>query len=65
MILSRNLLAIREGLGRLLRIQLQLKCGRNLGSSHCGSVVTNLTSVHEDAGSIPGLAQWVKNQALL
>ena len=33
-------------------------------SSHCGSVVTNLTSIHEDAGSIPVLAQWVKNMAL-
>ena len=28
--------------------------------SHCGSVVTNLTSIHEDEDSIPGLAQWVK-----
>ena len=33
-------------------------------SSHGGSVVTNLTSIHEDAGLIPGLAQQVKDLAL-
>ena len=45
------------------RISLVLK--RNIGSSHHGSVVTNLTSIHEDTGSIPGLAQWVMDPVLL
>ena len=36
----------------------------SLGSSHRGLVETNLTSIHEDDGSIPGLTQWVKDPAL-
>ena len=36
-----------------------------LGSSHCGSVVNNPTRNHEVAGWIPGLAQRVKDLALL
>ena len=35
-----------------------------LESSHGGSVEMNLTSIHEDTGLIPGLAQRVKDLAL-
>ena len=30
------------------------------GISHYSSMVTNPTGIHEDAGSILGLAHWVK-----
>ena len=38
---------------------------KHYGSSRGGSAVTNPTSIHEDVGSIPGLAQWVKDPVLL
>ena len=41
-----------------------LKLGEIL-SSQSGLAVMNLTIIHKDRGLIPGLAQWVKDLALL
>ena len=45
--------------------QVQPKKKKKLGHSHCGSMIISPTSIHEDVGSILGLAQWVKDLALL
>ena len=53
-----------EGVLGVRKTEFQAKRGEH-GSSHCGSAVMNLTSNHEDLGSIPSLDQWVKDYALL
>ena len=57
--------------GRLLACNSETKELINLavikmpsGSFHHGSVVTNMTSIHEDRGLIPSLTQWVKDPVL-
>ena len=37
---------------------------KDKGSSYCGAGQTNPTSIHEDEGSILGLAHWVKDPVL-
>ena len=55
---SPNMAMSSQLLGEILRVW------EKRSSCH-GSVVTNLTSIHEVSGSIPGFGQWVKDLALL
>ena len=49
---------------KLVNCSFELLKKLKFGGSFHGAVETNMTSIHEDAGSIPGLDQWVKDLAL-
>ena len=47
-----------------VHLKLEGDLRQHLGSSHCGSGETNPISIHEDAGLIPGLTQWIWDPVL-
>ena len=49
---------------KLMTTEIKLYMKSPMGSSHWGSAIMNLTGIHEDASSISGLIQWVKDPAL-
>ena len=51
-----------QGLGHIFTTKKETS--KHYRSSRCGIAETNPTSIHEDSGSIPGLAQWVGDPVL-
>ena len=50
---------------KFIEKEIEMTLNENmLRSLHCSSVVMNPTSIHQDAGCIPGPAQWVQDPAL-
>ena len=46
------------------KTKTKTKYTRTYAGAHCGSVVTSPTSIHDNGGSIPGLAEQVKGSGI-
>ena len=46
------------------KMKMQSLLFKSYWSSCCGLVETNPTSIHEDVGLVPALAQWIRDLAL-
>ena len=57
-------MALTSNFSGVVRVEPNWRVQKKMGSSLCGLVGTNPTSLHEDTGSIPDLTQRVKDLVL-